>query len=533
MVIAPLSLKKDYWQNFEVNDQDLEFLYNYLLDVEKPQTSKELLTALVSERIRQEKELLEKQQQSGGDIYYPKEHYKVGQTLQFPTYNWSKGTIVQSRPGNNPELADFDVLEVEFENGEKRFLASGVENHKLNQPVAINSDDPLLNVDHVHEVYGDELLARLEDVLENNPDLVRIAWMWFPRALLVDINAGHLNLAEAVLDMMEGGPLPTRALMEQIDLPTDVDANLNEFSLNLAMQEDKRFDEVGAAGEVIWFLHRLEPEPVREVPLYLRPSVSPDEETEETESMLRDFNTQIIDELEPFSNTPSIKPSDEVTLSLIYPHWRAGTLPLTGNLINIFPTAYESPRIQFTFVDANTGDKFPGWVVRPNHYIYGLGNWFLSQGLITGSLVHIKRSNIPGEVIIRADKKRPTREWIRTAIIASDGGIVFSMLKHNVAAAVDERMTIMIPDTEMLDKIWERNTKQRPPLTQTVRLIMTEMAKLSTQNHVHAEELYAGVNILRRCPPGPILKLLLESPWAEHLGNLYFRMKDKSGGVND
>lgn len=536
MVIAPLSLRKDYWQNFEVTDQDLDFLYNFLLDVEKPQTNEQLLRALVAERIQREKEDMRKQQQSGGAIYYPKEHYEVGQTIQFPAFDWQTGKVVGKRPASNPELVPFEVIEVQLKNGEKRTLASGYEDHKLNTPVTFNEDDPLLDAGYVLENYGKELIGLLSDALESSPGLVRIAWMWFPRALLVDINAGHLNLAEAVLDMMGGGPLDTAALMEQIDLPQDVDANLNEFSLNLALQEDKRFDEVGPAGEVLWYLHRLEPEPVRETPVFLRYSPAVEETAAKTAAeiagMLREFGSQALDEYQPDLNPPAAKPVDQVSLSLIYPHWRAGTLPLAGNLINLFPTAYESPRIRFTFVDAHTHEKFPGWVVLANRYVFGLRDWYLSQGLIAGSLVHVQRGATPGEIIIRADKKRASREWIRTAIIGSDGGIVFSMLKHNISAAVDERMAIATADTEMLDKVWERAT-QRQQFPQTVRQIMTEMAKLSPQSHVHAEELYAGVNILRRCPPGPILSLLFESPWAQHLGNLYFRLGDGSGGDDD
>ncbi len=533
MVIAPISLRKDYWTQFEVTDQDLDFLYSYLLEVEKPQTSAELLRALVPVRIQQEKDAMQKQQQAGGDIYYPKEHYQVGRTLQFPALDWQKGKVVSARPGSNPELPPFEVIEVELKNGEKRQFAAGVENHKLNQPVSFNADDPLLDPDYVLKNYGKELNRLLTDALESSPGLVRIAWMWFPRALLVDINAGHLNLAEAVLDMMGGGPLPTQALMEQIDLPQDVDANLNEFSLNLALQEDKRFDEVGAAGEVTWYLNRLEPEPVREVPMFLRFPNPPQAYRDDTYAMLNDFGPDVLDELEPALNPPSEKPVEEVTLSLLYPHWRAGTLPLAGNLVNLFPTAYESPRIQFTFVDKNSNEKFSGWVVRNNQYVFGLRDWYQSQGLIAGSLIHIRQGKNPGEIIIRADKKRPTREWIRTAIIGSDGGVVFSMLKHNSAAAVDERMAIVTSDVEALDKVWDRNNKQRPQLYQTVRQTLVEMAKLSPQSHVHAEELYAGVNILRRCPPGAILNLLLESTWAKHLGNLYFRLDDTSGGDND
>jgi hypothetical protein len=374
MTIEPLSLSKDYWTTFKVTEQDLDFLYNFLLEVEKPQTSEVLLHALVTNRIEQEKEKLQKQRLSAGSIYYPKEHYEVGQTIQIPILDWQTGKVTSTRPGHNPEISSFDVIEVELANGEKRLFAAGLAEHKLNEPVAINADDNLLSPDFVLENYGEELLDCLTDMLENNPDLVRIATTWFPRALLVDINVGHLNLAEAVLDMMGGGPLPTKALMEQIDLPEDADSNLNEFSLNLAMQEDKRFDEVGPAGEVLWFLHRLEPEPVRETPLHLRyPQVF--ENVDDIEKILEELGPDIIDELEPNLHPAPGKSVDELTLPLIYPHWRAGTLPLAGGLAKLFPTAFESPRIQFTFVDGITGEQFPGWVVRQSNYVYGLREW--------------------------------------------------------------------------------------------------------------------------------------------------------------
>jgi hypothetical protein len=532
MVIAPLSLKKDYWQNFEIQDDDLDFIYNYLLEVETPQTSQELVRALSEHRIRQETEQLKKQQAAAGPVYYPKDRYQVGDTIQFPHLNFQTGKILSTRPGKNPEIPPFEVIEVQLEEGEKRLFASGVEEHKLNQPVQVSAEDPLLDLNYVIENYGDELSSQLSEILEESSDLVRIGFKWFPRALLVDINIGHLNLAEAVLDMIGGGPLPTRELMEQIDLPSDVDENLNEFSLNLALQEDKRFDEVGPAGEVLWYLHRLEPEPVRETPIYLRYS-PPVQQSDEIDEVLQEFEGQVIDELEPNLNPTTGKPVEQVTLSLIYPHWRAGTLPLAGPLAKLFPTAYESPRIQFTFVDGSSGEKFSGWVVRPNKYVYGLREWYLSNGLIAGSLIHVQRGKNPGEVVVRADRKRGSRDWIRTAIVGSDGGIVFSMLKHNQSTTIDERMAIVVTDIETLDAQWERGNKQRTPLHQTVRKIMRELAKLSPQNHVHAQELYAGINILRRCPPGPIVNVLLESPWAKHLGNLYFRLDEASGGDNE
>jgi hypothetical protein len=530
MVIAPLSMEKDYWQNFDVEEQDLEFLYNYLLEVEQPQPTEKLLEALVSERIRLERASLEQQQQAIGDVYLPKERYQVGQSIQIPALDWQVGKVISIRSGNNPELPVFEVIEVELESGEKRLLASGLEDHKLNQPVTVDVDDPQFNPATVLEQHGEQLTERLSDVLEANPDIVRIGWMWFPRALLVDINVGHLNLAEAVLDMMGGGPLPTSELMEQIDMPTDVDARLNEFSLNLALQEDKRFDEVGPAGEVLWYLHRLEPEPVREAPLFLRYSGTPDEDDEALEEALGELEAHVIDELQPGLSTQQVKGKEAITLALLYPHWRAGTLPLAGGLEKLFPTAFESPRIQFTFVDGYTGEKFSGWVVRPHKYVYGLREWYLAQGAIAGSRIHVRHGDQPGEVIIRTDKKRGSRDWVRTAVVGSDGGVVFSMLRQSITAAVDERMAIAVPDVEAMDQVWEKNSKNRPQLAYTVRQVMTELVKHSPQSHVHAQELYACVNVLRRCPPGPILRLLLESPWANHLGNLYFRLEDTSGG---
>jgi hypothetical protein len=159
-----------------------------------------------------------------------------------------------------------------------------------------------------------------------------------------------------------------------------------------------------------------------------------------------------------------------------------------------------------------------------------LRNWYLTQGLITGSLVHVQRGKNPGEVIIKADKKRNSKEWIRTAMVGSDGGVVFSMLRHNNSAAIDERMAIVVSNLETLDEIWDRSNKQRTNLAQTIKQIMREIAKLSPQAHVHAQEIYAGINILRRCPPGPILAVLLQSTWSKHLGNLYFRLEETSGG---
>lgn len=520
MTIAPLTLKENYWETFQITNKDLDFIYNHLLDIETPQTSQELTRGLIEERIRLEKDALLNQTPASGKVYHPKDLYSAGDILTFPALEWQKGSVSDIRAGNNPELGQFQVICVKFENGITKEFASGLEEHILNQPIQINLEDPQLSIPSVYKLFGVQISEKLTRSLENNPDLVRIAGRWFPRALLVDVNIGHLNLAEAVLDMAGGGPLTAQEILDQVDLPTDVNRKLTEFSFNLALEEDGRFDEVGPAGEILWFLRRLEPAEVQSAPLQLKyiPSVNTN-----TYSKLISLSNNIVDELDPSEPAEEI---EEVSISLIYPHWRAGTLPLPRQLSGLFPSAYESPRVQFSFIDGESGEKFSGWVVRSSHYVYGLQDWYKSQNLIPGSTIRIKRSEKPGEVIVYSGKHRPTREWIRTALIGSDGGIVFAMLKQNVFTPYDERMATFISDPEAIDQIWTNSGRQKQNLEQTLQYMMRELAKLNPQGHVHVEELYSAVNIVRRCPLSPILAILEDRPWVHHMGDLYFRLED-------
>ncbi len=520
MAIASLALPKNYWETVTIDDSDLEYLYNYLLELETPQTPQELVRALIDERIRAEKARMENQQTVGGDIYYPKDRHTAGQKLTFPAMDWASGKVISVREGNNPEFEPFEVMTVELEDGEQHLFAAGLQEHILNEPISIQIDDPGLNANFVYKTYGKRLASELTEVLESSDDLVPIAGRWFPRSLLVDVNIGHLNLAEAVLEMAEGGPLTTKSILDQVELPTDVNSKLTEFSFNLALQEDGRFDEVGPAGEVLWFLRRLEPDEVQNQPIYLR--YNPIEfDVEPIRDSLSLLEKQVFDE---YSLTETNgDEEDEISINLLYPHLRAGTLPLSKKISSFFPSAYESPRVQFNFVDGNTGQRLSGWVVRSEKYVYGLREWFASQDLIPGSIMRILRSDKPGEVIIKAEKKRPSREWIRTALVGADGGLVFAMLKQQVSTLYDERMAIAVPDVEALDRLWALSGKMRGTLEQTTRTMMTELSKLNPQGHVHAQELYAAVNLVRRCPPGPILSMLVDRPWANYLGDLYFR----------
>jgi hypothetical protein len=109
-------------------------------------------------------------------------------------------------------------------------------------------------------------------------------------------------------------------------------------------------------------------------------------------------------------------------------------------------------------------------------------------------------------------------------LIGKDGGLVLAMLKQVVTTNLDDRMAIAVPDPEAMAEIWKKNKKT--PFEKVVVDMFRELAKLNPQSHVHLSELYAGVNLVRRCPPGPIMALLATRPWFVHLGDYYFRLTD-------
>jgi hypothetical protein len=365
---------------------------------------------------------------------------------------------------------------------------------------------------------------KLDEALRADGNLVRIAARWFPRSLLLDINIGQLNLAEAILEVAGGEPMSTPALMEQIELPAGVNPRLVEFSLNYALQEDSRFDEVGPAGEVLWCLRRAEPEEVQHVPAILQYRPIPFDPSELTEQMVA-LDAELDDEL---SELPHPAPeADEATICLTYPHWRAGTLPISSRLEGIFPTAYESQRVRFTLVDAKTGQGLPAWVVREHRYVSGLGDWFSTHGLFPGALISVRRGAEAGEVIIEASTRRPTRDWVRTVLAGSDGGIVFAMLRQQVACDYNDRMTAIVADAEAVEQAVAETEKSRQPIEQLLVTMVRELSKLTPQGHVHAQELYSAVNIVRRIPPAPLMAQVAGNRAFKHVGDLYFRLNEQ------
>ncbi len=516
-----LLLPNEYWSSLQVTPQDVENLHNVLFERETPLAVRDLCTEFIEARIKMERAASEQMQKSVGKNFLPKEKYQVGDELVFPALEWRQGTVRALRAGVNPAVEQFDVLTVEMDDHSERMFAANLESHFLNDAPLPKPERDEMDPAQILSEHGDLIEKKLEAAFAADEGLVKIAGRWFPRALLVDIGQGQLNLAEAVLDMSGGEPLPTEALIKDIELPSGVNPKLAEFSVNYALQCDERFDEVGPAGQILWCLRRLEPDQVRETPLPLRYAEIEHDRSNLTPAMLN-LEAQLDDELTPVSDNDGREDVSSVTIPLIYPHLRAGTLPISARAKRLFPTAYETERVRFTLVDGKTKQRIPAWVVLSHGYVFGLREWYKTHQLIPGSLVQVHRGEKPGEVIVEVKSQRSSKDWVRTVLVGKDGGFVFATLKQSISAEFNERMVIHVPDFKSLDPVWEK----KQSFEDLVLLVMRELTKSNPQGHVHAQELYAAVNLVRRVPPAPILALLATSPNYKHVGDLHFRLSE-------
>jgi hypothetical protein len=513
-------------RNFSVTTDDIEYLTGILLEREIPLSSEELARTLIQERLDKETAELRKRFK-GARFYSPADTYEVGQKIVFPALDYASGRVVGSRAGNNPDYGDFNVIAVEFEDDpedQREFASDLTTPHDLSQQAG-NGGDPIsamvdLSVDDILAAGREEVFAKLEERLRESGDLILLTGTWFPRSLLLDVNVGHLNLAEAVLDMMGGGPLPTEDILEQIGRLGDAHPELQIFSMNYALNKDARFDEVGPAGQVLWYLSQLEPPEVLQTPAMLRYSPVEYDRSLLTPELLA-VEDDIADELSPGADVP--EPVTEAMVTLVYPHRRLGTLPLNQPMAHIFPTARRTARIWITLVDGQDGEEYTGWVVHNERYVVGLSKFYRKHRLPIGAHVTASPGNAPDKVVVNFSAYRPRSEWIRL-IVPQQGQIRFENSKRAIGAEYDELMILGADDLQAVDDLFQSTQQQKRSLTSILRAIIPPLGQLTPQGTVHAKTLYSAVNVMRRCPPGPIFATLIANPDFQNVGGQYWKL---------
>jgi hypothetical protein len=512
-----------YWQEqFDVASADAGYLYGLVLDGAQPVPMAVLACTLIEHHCRQEEGLIQAEL-SKGMAYQPGDLYQVGQPIIFPVLEYGLGTVVGTRPGRNPEHGDFTVIQVQFDGQDDvREFASGLQGeHKLNRKEgeeALLEKGDLLSPEELYERYGSAIEETLEVFLREHKDFVQFGDQWFLRDLLVEVKVGHLNIAEALIEI-KAMPLSTADLLPDLDFPAEAPEEIQLLSLNCALEADERFDNVGDRGRNIWYLRRLTPEPVVSTPPRLAVEVETYDRQAISEELLL-IEREIDDEGSGEDVMGPSRPIYKTTITLTYPHWRCGTLPLTVRTHSLFPatTGRHAPVV---LIDGQGGDKMQGWVVREDSFVYGLEDWYRRHRLPVGAFIKLERTRDPRVLTVDFEPRRLKHLWSKVALV-QEGTLVFQVRKLPIACEYDDQMTIGEDNAGAIDRLWDQVHARGDSLFQVMVRVLPELIKLSPQSTVHAKTIYSAVNILRRTPPGPIFSLLSAEPCFVPMGGGYW-----------
>ncbi len=500
---------EQFWrEEYKVSSEDLGRIYDSILDRGQPVAAADIVRSIIEFRCRREEVSIEAELDRG-EIYQPKNRYETGQQILFPQLGFAVGTVVGSRSARNPEYGQFTAIKVQMDGEQqvREFASELLGEHRLNRREG--EPDPtiageLQTPTELQELFGAVVVAKLEADMQAHDEFVRVADTWFLRELLVDVNIGQLNIAEALIEI-KSMPLPTGDLLPDLDLPAEVSEEIRLLSLNRALEADGRFNNIGDSGRDVWYLRRLTPKQVVSPPggLVLQPDQF-DRLTVSGELLL--LEREIDDEGSGLDVLGPSRPVYRTSVVLPFSHWRYGTLPLTAKTQGLFPesTNHHSPII---LVDGQSGARMQGWVVHGASFVYGLGNWIERNGLPAGAVIKLERTRDPRVIRVDIEPERLRRLWIPIATVR-EGSVSFQLRKKPVSCQFDEHMLMGEDSHQEADQLWASLQRQGAGLLDVMMLVLPELVKLSPQNTVHAKTIYNAVNVLRRTAPGPIFSLL-------------------------
>lgn len=500
------TLTEAFWRDeYTVSPADIDLVTGQILEAGRPQRLGALAATVILRRMQAERDAATRQAKSG-DIYQPKGHYEVGQTVVFSALDFESGRVVGVRAGENPKYGPFSVIRVAFERlGEEREFAADLDApHPLNAPIeelVVSTDTTVSEADLVR-AFEHYVAVKLEPVLEQAPEFVNFSGLWFLRDLLPEIHVGHLNLAEAMIDEA-GHPLPAREMLPQLDLPVTGSREAQLFALNRALGEDSRFDNVSTPQDPIWFLRALVPEAVYQRPAVLEPAFRA-QGGEYIGLTMLDMVEEIGDELDDVDAATVVRDSGSVRFELNFPHLYAGTMPASQRLLRMMPSSIQR-YYPITLVDSRAKKRFDVWVVPEERYVCGLKDWYTSTGLTVGAEVTVAPTDEPMTFSITVAAVRTRRrEWIRAAT-AVEGDLHIQVQQQAAPAVrVDPNTLILVPDEDAIAGLMRQAAEAQLSLNALVRSAFLELAKLESSGKVHAKSLYSAANMLRRTGAVPV-----------------------------
>ena len=238
----------EYWiEDFEPTSAELDALYARALETTRPTSVEDLAAALIMARA--DRALAARRAASKGDgiVYVPSNRYEKGQKLVFPALDGATGKVKTVRPGTNPEYGAYEVIGVEIEKTAREFAAGITWDHSLMQ--AESAFDP----DELAERYAPVIAPKLRERLTRDSEWKSFGEQWILKALLPEINAGHLNLSEAII-MLAGEPVTVNHILGELDLGESTPEETRALAVEAALEGDDRFRNVGAFESPLWAL---------------------------------------------------------------------------------------------------------------------------------------------------------------------------------------------------------------------------------------------------------------------------------------
>ncbi|MCY4010143.1 MAG: hypothetical protein OXF22_10390 [Anaerolineaceae bacterium] len=506
--------------NFEIEDEEIDELQHFLLECGEPLSTQRLALALLENRFQRERERLLAIQRDCIP-YDPAGQYQTGDFLLFTAENNAIGEIIGERPGNNDEQGKFQVLQLKFEDGSVReYAAELAAAHplNLNHHRSLFSHDVEDRAQTLLSAQSQRILPALRQRLLATGKLALGADAWFPNDLLLEITAGQLQLMEAVLQLNAGGPLTPEELLEQSGETAEEYHPLLIFSLNVALKADERFTEVGPAGFILWHLTRLLPQEARSPLPILRHSsrslaLHPDLDSDMVDC-IRDLDDE-------WSDDAASAVSEAVTITLTYPHRRAGTLPLNASLREMFPNSRVNHCIWMKFVDGKDGETYSGWIIPEGRFVSGLASFYRKHEIPIGGYLLLQKTDTPTHLNIDFISYNERSESIRL-VVPSENRLSFSEQRRQIGVAYDDLMIFGVDDLNGLDQVVTATRKM--PLSQLLREIAGALSLLTPQGAIHFKTLYSAVNLLRRVPPAPLCNELITSNDFRTVGGNYWTL---------
>jgi hypothetical protein len=514
-----------YWQGqFTLSSKDLESIYNQILEENRVFHLDDIALAVVRRQFQAE-ELASRSEFRQGKLYQPKQKFAVGETVVFPLLDYAVGTVQYTRQGGHPVWGAFTVIGVEFETASvtREFAADFHQPHPLNEDSGqtFASIQGLMSPEEIFQTFREPILARVQATLDSSKDFIRFHDQYFLRDLLPDFHEGFFNIADAAIDI-NNGPLSVDALIEQMGLAEgEKITDVQRFSVSYRLANDERFDDVGPAGQVLWYLKRISPPEAHQQPERLKIDDQRPYDTSLFDEALLGLLAEIDDEATNPSDIPAVGlDMASVTLVLNYPHRRAGTLPLTPKTLSFFPISYFNP-VLFQFIDGRTGNLFPAWTAFDDKYVFGLGDWYTRHKLPVGAYITLKRTGNPLQMIIDFQATRSQRDWVRTAAV-SGNKLVFQMGKEAINCRYDELMMVAEFNPAQIDTLWGQLRLRNLSTFDLLCQLFPELSKLNPQSTVHTKTLYSAVNVIHRVGPGVIFQELIQHRCFVSMGNGYW-----------